>query len=714
MDSDKPKQTVLAMPADLRALWHVLIEKVWVVVGILAICTAAGFFYAIRLPRIYEATATVQVEADGQTLMKVENRKSEEPANEIILKTIEQNLRSPALALRLIRHPEVKSDPAFLRGIARPASEEHLSAALSSEITARVRPGTRLVDITVEDESPAMAQKLAGLLVEEFLRASADGRVALAQGANTYLREEADRLKARLAKSEHAIQQYKEQHQAVSLEDKQNIVVERLKELNVKVTTAKSERLRLETDFAQIQTMAGKPPDRLLALSSIASSPAVSELRRKLGEKETEFAALTRRYKAEHPKYIQTSSELQELRTSLDEAIQNAGQTMSVSLDAAKLTEGKLEEALHAQENLALALSKMAIPYEALEREVVSDRALYDSLLGRLKESEIGQDVSQYSVRMVSPPMLPELPSKPKKSLILLMSVAAGLGIALSFVLGSSLLDTSLKTVDQSEKFLGRPLLGAIPTAKNAKLEQTRWMLTETPDSAIAETFRALRTSVQLAAPDGAFRCVLFTSGIPGEGKSFCAINYAVALAQQGFRTLLIDADVRLPSIGRVFLGNDDAPGLTDLLLRRRELDEVVRLTDIENLSILAAGTRVPNPAELCGQTSFSEVLQAAKAIFDRIVIDTAPVHAVSETLILAPQADAVCLVVRAGKTPGPVVARALKKLIESGACVPGFVLNGVSTRNNGYYYHYHAPGYGKDEVYGASAAAVRRARDKA
>ncbi|MEO6740066.1 MAG: Wzz/FepE/Etk N-terminal domain-containing protein, partial [Chthoniobacteraceae bacterium] len=221
MDSDKPKQTVLAMPADLRALWHVLIEKMWVIIAILAICTAGGYFYASRLPRIYEATATVQVEADRQALVKVENRKSDEPANEAILKTIEQNLRSPALALRLVRHPDVKSDPAFFRGIARPASEGRLRTALSGEITARVRPGTRLVDIIVEDENPAMAQKLAGLLVEEFLRASADGRVAVAQGANSYLREEADRLKARLAKSENAIQQYKEQHQAVSLEDKQ-------------------------------------------------------------------------------------------------------------------------------------------------------------------------------------------------------------------------------------------------------------------------------------------------------------------------------------------------------------------------------------------------------------------------------------------------------------------------------------------------------------
>jgi capsular exopolysaccharide synthesis family protein len=309
--------------------------------------------------------------------------------------------------------------------------------------------------------------------------------------------------------------------------------------------------------------------------------------------------------------------------------------------------------------------------------------------------------------------MLPEFPSKPKKVLILMMSVAIGLGIGLSYALGASLLDSSLKTVDQAEQVLGLNLLGAIPTAKDTALEKTRRMLIENPDSAIAETFRAMRTAVQLAAPDDAFRCMLVTSGIPGEGKSFCAINYAVTLAQQGFRTLLIDADLRLPSVGRVFLGKDEVPGVTDLLLERRDFDEVVQLTNIENLSILPAGARVSNPAELCNKASFAALIEAAKARFDRIVIDTAPVHAVSETLILAPQADAVCLIVRAGKTPAPVAVRALKKLIDSGANIPGFVLNGVSNRNKGYYYHYHAPGYGKDEVYGASAAAARRARGK-
>jgi capsular exopolysaccharide synthesis family protein len=196
---------------------------------------------------------------------------------------------------------------------------------------------------------------------------------------------------------------------------------------------------------------------------------------------------------------------------------------------------------------------------------------------------------------------------------------------------------------------------------------------------------------------------------VPGEGKSFCSINLAVALAQQGLRTLLLDADLRLGSIGEVLLGNAELAGVSDVLRARCEFDQAVHLTNIQNLSVMPAGARMASPAEILGGTHFAdEVLRTALARFDRVIIDTAPVHAVSDTLLFARHADAVCLVVRAGKTPAPAVVRALGKLRDSGAKVLGAVLNSLP-RRGGYYYHYQAPGYGRDEVYGASAAAGRR-----
>ena len=691
-------------PSDLRALCHLLCEKVWLIAACVALCGAAGFFYATQLPELFRATATVQVEKEEKRRLTSHDRASEEPAEEV-LRTIEQNLLSPSLALRLLDRPELAEDPAFLAGIERPAAKERLRSALSNQISANVRRGTRLIDVTIEDENPVMAQKLAQLLVEEFLRDSAEARAAISHRAHSGLREEADQLRARLTKSELALQQYKEQHRAFSLEEKQKMVLERLKELSGKVTAAKTDRLRLETDLAQLQTLPGGSRASLLALPSVAGAEEVGELRRKISEKETEIAALSRRYKAEHPKFIEAASELAELGSAMDAAITKAAETMGVTLSATQITESKLEQALRGQEELAVELSEMAISYESLEREVVADRALYETLLGRLKESEIGQELSQHTVRVVTPPLLPERPAKPNKRLILLLSICGGIAVGLTWALGSNLLDRSLKTVDQAEQALGLRSLAAIPRRMRTSLDDARRILSDKPQSAIAESFRGLRTALQFVAPEDGLRTLLFTSAIPDEGKSFCAINCAIAFAQQGHRTLLIDGDLRLPSIGPAFLGCGSLPGVIELVCGTCQFDEATHATSVKNLSVLPAGRAVANPAELVSRSRLAELLRLAGTRFDRIVIDTAPVLAVSETQVLASAADAVCLVVRSGKTPAPVVLKALQRLRDSGARVAGFVLNGLPTRNGGYYYHYHAPGYGRDEVYGASAA---------
>ena len=467
---DSPSSATIALP-DLRILWRVLREKAWLIAAIALLGGVAGFIYAKWLPNLYGATATVEVEVEQQRLVKTDPRAPEITTDETVLKTIEQSLLSPALALRLVRLPELQSDPAFLRGVKRPASEESLRKALSDQLSVEVRRGTHLIDVTVEDESPALAQKLARLFVSEFLRGSAEGRVEVSRDAHAFLREEAEQLLTRLAKSENALQQYKEQHRAVSLEEKQNIVGERLKELSAKVTTAKSERLKLETDRAQIQTMIGKSPERLLSLPSVAGDEEVGELRRKISEKETEIAALKHRYKSEHPRYIQAASELVELKSALDQAIVKAGETLGTVLDGAVITESKLEQALQVQERLALELSKITIPYDKLAREVTSDRALYDALLARVKEAELGQGISQHAVHVISPPPLPDRPIKPRRSLILLLSLAAATAVGLTVALGSNMLDGSMRTVDQAEHALGlrkadeNPDRGRVPAA---------------------------------------------------------------------------------------------------------------------------------------------------------------------------------------------------------------------------------------------------------
>jgi len=698
--TDEKKDPPLAV--DLRALFYVLRENVWFLTAVTLIGVLAATGYLMRSKRIYAATTTIQVEEERQRLVTADTRGTDDRAAEEELKTIAENLENPTLMLRLARHPELAQDPAFRAQIAMATSDLRVQGIVAAKISAKIRPGTRLIDITVEDESPALAQKLAQLVVSEFMGARGETGARVSQGAHEFLRQEADRLKQTLAKSEQALQRYKEQHQAVSLEEKQNIVVERLKELNTKVTTAKAERLKLEADRAQLEPAAGDAVERLLALPSVAGAAEVVEVQRKIGEKEAEIATLSRRYKPEHPKYFEATSALAELKVSQNQAILKAADLLGTAFEAAKATEQKLEAALRGQESIALELSQMAIPYKSLVRDVEADRTLYDSLVARLKETDVAQGVSKYAIRVAVPALLPERPVKPNKRLVLLLGAVGSLSLGLSGVLARHVLDNSCKTVDDAERLLDLPSLAAIPKQTGTVLAGS--ILVEQPHSALAEAFRTLRTSLRMAE-NGGGKSVLFASAIPGEGKTFCAINCAVAFAQQGLRTLLIDADLRLPSVERIVLKSEGASGMSDLLLGRVQLGEAIHATGIANLSVLPAGRRVPNLAELFSRSELPTFLQRVTRDFDRVVIDTAPVHAVSDTLLLAPHVGAVCLVVRASGTPSHAVVRAVKMLRESGARIAGFVLNALPGGNGGYYYHYHSPGYGGDEVYGASAA---------
>ena len=705
-DANPTKGTLL--PADARMLYRIVRERIWMILAIVALCAGGGIVYLAKAPRIYEATTTIEVDSEQQKRIKPEGSRGEEKTSEELLKTIEQKLVSPALITALLGHPDLVNDAAFLSEVPRPASEEALRGALDKRISALLRSGTHLIDITVEDRTPAMAQKLARLAVDAFASVSTASTAQVSQSANEFLKGEAERLKAALAKSERALQDYREQHQAVSLEEKQNIIGERLKELNAKVTTAKAERLKLAADLAQVDQLSSEPPERLLALTSIAASGEVQELKKAISEKEAEMASLKERYKEEHPRYIQAASGIAEMKAALVKAIQKAAIQLRTANEAAAATEASLERALNGQEALALELSGIAIPYQELLREVESDRGLYDSVLARMKQTDVSQGVANYSVSIVAPASLPSFPVKPNKRAILLLSIAAGLAIGLTLALGLHLLDDTFKTVDQAETALGLRSLSAIPTRTKKPLEQVRRYLIEKPQSAITEAFRTLRTALLFTGSAGGYRSVLFTSAIPGEGKSFCASNYAVALALQGHSTLLIDADLRLPSIGTAFFGDELTPGLGDLLGGQADLASATHRTDIENLSVLPAGSRVSLPAELLGSANLPALIASALTRFERVVIDTAPVHAVSETLLITPHADAVCLVVHAAKTPAGAVKRALEKVRESGANVVGFILNALPANSGGYYYHYQSPGYGKDEVYGASGSRPR------
>ena len=643
---------------------------------LIAICTAGGlvlaFLYTLFTPRLYSAQTVIQIEGEEQKVVKIDGVQSEDLKSLEALKTFEQKVTSPEVLLRVIHHPELRNDPTFLPEV-KQKSDIRLQKALARHIDTKLRRGTRLIDITVNHRSPVMAQRIAELLVQEFVRWNFEAQRDAAETARRFLLDEATRLGGKLEQSEQALQRYKEQNEAVSLEETQNITVEKLKELNLRVTTAKSERLKLESDYAEIKNANYRSPEELLNIPAIANISAIAitgnvitDLKKTISEKEAHLAKFKERYLSGHPELIEAQKELQNLRVALDQAILKARDVVGSSYQAAVLTERKLDEALRQQQKAALELNKISTPYAVLTRDTEADRDLYKSVLTRLKETDITANLAQNPVRIVARPLLPDRPISKTRALALglLLGLACGSGIAL-------VSNRSLNTFHQAEALLGVRSLSEIPRLRASRTEAKPALLEYDP--AAEDSFRNLRSSLLLIQEAKSRRTLLFTSAHPGEGKTFCAVNCAISFAQLGLKTLIVDADVRQPDLAQWFFPEAPPTGTT---LR----------TDVPNLSAVFVDKAHTNAQEFLPGLTFEELMRQEVGKFDRIVVDSAPVNLVSDTLLFARHVQSVCLVIQAGKTPVEDVIRAAQRLSEAGAAPVGFVWNQSRSARRYYY----------------------------
>ncbi len=687
---------------DFRELWYSLREGWKVLVLCLLFAVIAGVLYYLKEPKLYTARAIIQVEEHLQTVINVQEVMVEDFATAEMLKTVEQALGSRTLAKRVQKATKLSEDPLYGQTwMGKPKSENRMLDILIDRCEFKLRKGTRLIDLNVDDTDPARARRLAMGFIMEYKAQNLDQREEVTGSANDFLVKECERLRAKLEKSEHALQEYREKYGAVSLEDRQNIVSEKLKDLNRAVTLAKGARIKIEADFEAMKSAKGKPYRELLSLPSVAALPEVAELLSQINLREGEFAIIKERYLELHPKYVQAQGQLRELRVAIERAVAKAGETIRKLHEAAIENEAKLTTALHDQEAVSLDLSKISIPYNVLQRDMESDRALYESVLTRLKQTKLAQGAEKTNIRIVQAPFLPTYVEKPNLKRIITASILGGLVLGICVVFLLRAFDSSMQSVDQAEEALEIPCLAVVPESKAISLDRCL-LLQIDPSTPEAEGIRSLRTSLSLLGQDTKPHVVLFTSALPAEGKSFIAANYASALAEQGRRTLLIDADLRRPGLGFVFSKAKGAKGLSDYLSGHAYFDEVRHSLGIENLSILPAGLRSANPAELFGAGKFEVLLAAAAEHYDSIVIDSAPVNVVSDTLLLVRHAPTVCLVIRARQTPRRTLNRACQ-LLDRAECSPvGFVLNRMPQGPSSSYYSYYEGAYGSVGVYGA------------
>ncbi|MEI6715460.1 MAG: polysaccharide biosynthesis tyrosine autokinase [Verrucomicrobiota bacterium] len=685
---------------DLTRYWHLLIHQSWVIALLIVVGLAGASTYLARTPKVYTSTATIEVEAESRKMTTFQQVMASEFKTSEGLKTVEQSLLTASLMLRVIHVNNLTEDPTFVkpRPDKTPYPDSYLVERFEKKISVTLRRGTRLIDITLIDESPEKARVLAQSVVDQFLLENSEQKLRVSRMASSALQREADELKMKVERSERNLQEYREKHHAVSLEDKQNIIVDKLKALNEKTTQAKQDRLKLESDMAVINATGTGNPEHLLLLSAVSTQPEVENLRKQIQEKEAEFFVLKERYLEKHPRYIQAETQIKDLKAALRTAATRAGEKVAQSYQAAKTMEAKLVEALAEQEKLSLELHSISIPYNVLVREVESDRALYSSVLNGLKETNATKSLESTNIRLLDAPIVSSSPFKPNPLKIILMAIVGGFAIGTGLIICYDILNGAIRSVEDVESGLSLPVLAAVPAGKFPPGTPEN-IVHSLPQSSSSEAFRLLRTSIALLGKQAEHRVVLFTSAVPGEGKTFCSINYAASLAQQGLRTLLVDADLRNPRLSRIMLEDDpdssgsstNMDGLSGCLSGAVSLPSACKNTKFPWLSILPAGRKAPNPSELLGSRAVQELIDEASQNFDRVVIDTPPVNAVSDALMLMSYAQSVCMVIRTNSTSRRAVFRGLRLITRAGRKPDGVVLNRTIVRKKATqdYIHY-------------------------
>ena len=706
---------------DLASYWRLAIKHRILILGCFLAALAIGAALTLLMTPIYTAQATLQIDREAARVFTAEDVSPRESMaqGEDFYQTQYGLLRSRSLSERVVASLGLASsdqaltalgvEPPERIGTAAAQAERRRAAALAAvQGGLSITPvrGSRLVVVGFDNPSPVVAARVANGFAENFIQANLDRKYESSSYAREFLEERIAQTKGRLEEAERQLVAYAANQQIINVGDSsegsadgstQSLTSNSLVALNGSLAEARAQRIAAEERWRSARSTA------LMTLPEVLANPSIQRLTEQRAQLDSEYQQKLSIYQPDYPEMVRLKAQIDEA----DGQIQTIAGNIRTSIQSQYVIAANQERALQAQvgglTGDALDLRDRSIQYNILQRELDTTRTLYEGLLQRYKEVSVTGDITANNISIIDSANPPEAPSKPNMMINLALAALFGLGLGVVAALVLEALDETIATPDDVEKKLGIPVLGVVPLLDKG---QTTAEAIADIRSGFSEAYYSLRTALQFSTPDGAPPSLLVTSARPAEGKSTTAYAIALNLARVGKRVLLVDGDLRNPSMHRV-VGVENERGMSNLLSGSSDLAGVIQRTRQQNLFFIPCGPLPPNPAELWGGDRLRQFLAESRNNFDHVIVDGPPVLGFADSPMLAAAVGGVLFVLESRGTRRGQARGALRRLKVGRARLLGAVLskfNAKSTSYGGYDYAYDY-NYGAEQTDGKAPA---------
>jgi len=717
---------------NLRDYWKVIRKRQWIIIAfflIVVITTAIGTF---TMKPIFRATTTIQINKENPQVVNFQEIFAVNTMDMDYYQTQYKVLECRSIAKRVVQNLKLAEHAEFLpkpetpfqkwrSNILNPISglftssnkisnskkdpsEGEKETALINQFLGKlnIEPirNSRLVKIHFDSNYPELSAQVPDNLATAYIQQNLETRFVATQQAKEWLTGQLDDLKAKVERADEALQAFGSKHDIISLEEKENVTIQRLTELNEALTKAESERMAKEALYKQTK-------DRNFdSLPSILENRLIMDLRQAHIQLEAQYMKLSETFKPEYPEMVRLKSQMQTIQKRIDAEINKIVTGIKNAYESSLRKESLLREAFEKQKAKAQEMKEKAIQYNILKRESDTNKELYKGLLQRMKEAGISAGIMASNIQVIDQAELPTKPYKPNTRLNLLLAAVVGLFLGIGLAFFFEYLDNTVKTPEDVEQLIRLPSFGMVPEIsyeRQRRLESGKSCPVELitfghPKSMLSEAYRNIRTSILLSFPERPPKKFVITSPNPIEGKTTTVINTAIALSQTSAQVIVIDSDMRKPRVHKIF-GEENGVGLSNFLSGNADLESVIKKSNIPNLFYIPSGPIPPNPSELIGSKLFKSMMESLGEQFDHIILDSPPVLGFADSIILSTAVDGVILVVLGGKTPRETLQRAKEVLLQVNAKILGVVINRVDIQRSdyGYYYYRYHYYYGKE-----------------